>query len=48
MNDIERKYIEFASNISFFEFIQKEFKKSTLNTKVLENELIHSVLNNAA
>jgi hypothetical protein len=40
MNDIERKYIEFASKISFFEFIQEEFRKSGLNIKTIEDELI--------
>lgn len=39
MNDIEKKYIEFASQISFFEFIQEEFRKSALNTKTLKDEL---------
>lgn len=39
MNDIEQRYVEFASKISFFEFIQEEFRASDLNTKTLEDEI---------
>lgn len=39
MNDIERRYIEFAYRVSFFEFIQEEFRMSDLNAKTLKDEL---------
>lgn len=40
MNDFEIKYIDFASKISFFEFIQNEFKNSDLNMKTFNEELV--------
>jgi len=39
MNDIEKRYAEFASKISFFEFMQEEFRTSDLNTKTLKDEI---------
>ena len=39
MGDTEKKYIDFASKISFFEFIQEEFRKSDLDLNILKEEL---------
>lgn len=39
MSDAEKIYIDFASKISFFEFIQEEFRKSKLNLNALKKEL---------
>ncbi|GEM_PF-4939092 len=36
--DKEIIYIDFASKISFFEFIQDEFKKTSIDLSVLKNE----------
>lgn len=39
INDTEKMYIDFASKISFFEFIQEEFRKSDLDLNALREEL---------
>lgn len=39
MKEPEKIYIDFASKISFFEFIQEEFRKSDLDLNVLKEEL---------
>lgn len=39
MDNYETRYIDFASKISFFEFIQNEFKNSGLNTKAFDEEI---------
>lgn len=36
--DKEIIYIDFTSKISFFEFIQDEFKKTSIDLSVLKNE----------
>jgi hypothetical protein len=39
MEDAEKTYIDFASKISFFEFIQEEYRKSDLKLNSLKEEL---------
>jgi len=39
MIDYEKVYIDFAAKISFFEFIQEEFKSSNLEIKTFNDEL---------
>jgi len=39
INDTEKTYIDFASKISFFEFVQEEFRKSDLDLNALREEL---------
>ena len=39
INDTEKTYIDFASKISFFEFVQEEFRKSDLDLNALGEEL---------
>jgi len=38
-NDLNSKYLEFASNISFFEFIQKEFKEPHFKVEKNKEEI---------
>lgn len=39
LNNKQKRYLEFASNIHFFEFIQEEFKKPHFKVEKYENEI---------